>query len=544
MSRPNPLVLAVGLLLFVAVFGGMPLLKGGLFLDSHEGDSYHFLDILLRIDSGLRPHVDFPTPLGIMAFLPVTVFLEAGQTAGRAIILGQMSVAIFLLPLAVYVGVTRLSRPMAWIFGVLTLGLAVSMSYGGPAAGASISMHYNRWAWAVAFVAIALAILPARGRERPGLDGALVGVLGGILALLKATYFVALGPGVLVAVVMRWRGAGTLSAIAGGLAVAAIATTSFGVSFWGAYIGDLVAVSRSEVRPFVGVPLNTIISGTSFLGITLLGVAIALLVRRAGHEASGLALLLLVPGCIYVTYQNFGNDPQWIWLLGVLVFALRPMPGVGVVAGHDLRLVMGGAAWLALAVNFPSLLVNATSTTNHAAFAKERFIPMLPVEMGHPDIYIRIDRAYMMTAQVDLDRELEEWAAYQEVVERAPLYEFEGVTIPQCEWMAGSRAYFERLSTELKADGVVPGSQLFVSDILSAFWLFGDFDVLEGGAPWYYGGLTGLENADYVVIPKCSFVSRVRGIMIEDLQASGAGFDLVRDNALYALFSVNYDPES
>ena len=68
MSRPNPFVLAAGLLLFVAVFGGLPLLKGGLYLDAHEGDSYHFLDILLRIDAGLVPHVDFPTPLGILAF--------------------------------------------------------------------------------------------------------------------------------------------------------------------------------------------------------------------------------------------------------------------------------------------------------------------------------------------------------------------------------------------------------------------------------------------------------------------------------------------
>ena len=71
--------------------------------------------------------------------------------------------------------------------------------------------------------------------------------------------------------------------------------------------------------------------------------------------------------------------------------------------------------------------------------------------------------------------------------------------------------------------------------------MFGPFDTLEGGAPWYYGGLTGLENADYVLIPKCSFVARVRGIMVEDLQTANATYDLVRDNALYALFAVDFD---
>jgi hypothetical protein len=541
MSRPNPFVLAVGLLLIVAAFGGLPLVKGGLYLDAHEGDSYHFLDILLRIEAGLIPHVDFPTPLGLLAFYPISVFMSAGFTAGQATILGQLSVALILLPLVVYVGVTRLSRPLAWLFGLLTLGLAVSLSYGGANGGASISMHYNRWAWAVSFVAVALALLPASGRDRPVLDSALIGLLGGVLAMIKATYFVALAPGIAVAVLMRWRGAGMISAILGGFVVALVVTVAFGPSIWPAYVSDLVTVLRSDVRPFVGVPLNTIISGASFVGITVLGVAMALMVRRSGQDAAGLAVLLLVPGFIYVTYQNFGNDPQWIWLLGIVIFALRPAPETTEVAGHDLRLVMGGAAWVALALNFPSIVANVTSTANHAAFDTSRFIPMLPREMGHQDIYIRKDRAYTMTAQVHLDREQDEWAEFSDTVQREPLIAFEGVTLPQCEWMAGSRAYFERLSRDLVEAGFGAGSQLYVTDILSAFWMFGPFDTLEGGAPWYYGGLTGLENADYVLIPKCSFVARVRGIMVEDLQTANATYDLVRDNALYALFAVDFD---
>ena len=60
----------------------------------------------------------------------------------------------------------------------------------------------------------------------------------------------------------------------------------------------------------------------------------------------------------------------------------------------------------------------------------------------------------------------------------------------------------------------------------------------ENGAPWYYGDLSGLDNSDYVLIPKCGFVGRVRSVMIDDLNASDRDFELVRDNDLYALFSV------
>ncbi len=95
------------------------------------------------------------------------------------------------------------------------------------------------------------------------------------------------------------------------------------------------------------------------------------------------------------------------------------------------------------------------------------------------------------------------------------------------------------ITADLKRAGIPEGSRIFTTDILRVFWLFGPYAAPENGAPWYYGDLSGLENADYVLIPKCGFVNRVRGIMIDDLAASDAEFTLVRDNELYAIFSVN-----
>ena len=83
-----------------------------------------------------------------------------------------------------------------------------------------------------------------------------------------------------------------------------------------------------------------------------------------------------------------------------------------------------------------------------------------------------------------------------------------------------------------------PGWQLFVADLLVAFWLFGPYEPLQGGAPWYYGNLSGLENADYLVVPKCGFVPEARNIIIDELNASDIPLSTVADTELLALFAV------
>ncbi|MEZ5768654.1 MAG: hypothetical protein R3D80_14050 [Paracoccaceae bacterium] len=44
-------------------------------------------------------------------------------------------------------------------------GSALALVYGGTDPAISMSMHYNRWAWAAAFVAVALAVLPRTRRS-------------------------------------------------------------------------------------------------------------------------------------------------------------------------------------------------------------------------------------------------------------------------------------------------------------------------------------------------------------------------------------------
>ncbi|NNL73613.1 MAG: hypothetical protein HKP29_09625 [Silicimonas sp.] len=538
MSRPNPYILTGLLLVFIAVFGGLTVLQDGLYLDTHEADTYHHLDILFRMEDGAYPHRDFVSPIGVLAFLPVVFLMKSGLSAGMAFLWAQVAVALILWPAVSYGAATRLSRGPAYAFGLLVLGLVLALTYGGADAGVSISMHYNRWAWAVSFAMLTLAILPPLGRPAPVLDGVLIGALAAALLLLKITFFAGLVP--LAALALLWRGQRT-AAVAGlvtGLAVILVATALLGPGHWLAYLNDLRAVATSEVRPSAGVPFDQIVAGPAYIAGTIVTILAVLLLRNAGRSREGIFLLLLFPAFIYITYQNFGNDPKWLAFVALMLIALRPAPGLHAVAGIDLS---DAARWLAvaaLALVLPSLANLAMSPLKHAAIQSARFLPMVPSRDGDQQIFVRVDRANTMTAQVHLDADTGVWAKYAEDAGRAPPLTIENITFPECELLAGSRAFHVEIAAALEAAGVAPGSQIFTADILTAFWLFGPFEPLKNGAPWYYGDLSGLENADYVLVPKCSFLSSLRRTIVDDLKEAAVPLSLVRDDELFALFAI------
>jgi hypothetical protein len=207
------------------------------------------------------------------------------------------------------------------------------------------------------------------------------------------------------------------------------------------------------------------------------------------------------------------------------------------VFGVETRFAMTATAVAAFAVFFPSFFNIATSPLAHLSFDKARFLPMVPD--GDEDIYVRRDRAFMMTAQVFKDQEPGPWMRYAEVIGRPEVTEFQGIAFESCEFQAGSRAMFETLGNDLAEAALPEGSTLLVADLLSAYHLFAPVEPPKGSAPWYYGGLTGLENTDYVMVPKCAFTAGVRRIVLAEMEASDVTFTLVRDNDLMALFAVS-----
>ncbi|MEO1536623.1 MAG: hypothetical protein AAFR73_02735 [Pseudomonadota bacterium] len=541
-SRGEAFLLTAILAVFAGCYGALSWLADGLYLDTHEGDTYHLLDILTRMDAGAVPHVDFLTPLGALSFWPIHGFMQTGFSAGQAMVLAQLAFAACLFLPLVYAANTRLARGPALYFGVIALGLVLALSYGTARSGVGISMHYNRWAWAVSFVMVLLAFASSRGPSRPLFDGLLIGVLGAALLLLKITYFVTLVPLAAMALLSMHGLRGLVFAVAGGAVVAGAVAAFQGFGFWLAYFADLRLVAGNDIRPYVGVSFDQIVAGPRFIAATLVVVAAALVIRTTRKGALGLAALLLVPAFLYITYQNFGNDPQWLLFIPVLLWALRPEAGAAELFKVDARHFANLTALAALVVFFPSLFNIALSPVKHMSFDQARFLPMLPEDQAHQDVFIRRDRAYMMTAQVYRDQQPGAWNAYEAEVARAPVPELGGVAFPYCEFMAGSRAMLETLGADLRAANLPAGSRLFTADLLAAYWFFAPVAPPEGSAPWYYGKLTGLRNADYVMVPKCAFTTYARNVILRELNASDYALTLVRDNELMALYRVGDQP--
>jgi hypothetical protein len=537
MSKARTGLVAVIMAIALIVFGGAPLLKGAFYLGKHEGDAMHLADLVLRMVDGQWPHLDFMTPIGVLAIAPIAIFVKAGAGLGHAIFYAQILVALILFVPALYVAKTRLTGVWPYVYGAFVMLLCLALVHGEAQSAISISMHYNRWAWAVAYVIIPLALIEPAGPHRPWLDGALIGVGLAVLVLMKVTYFAALAPGILVALLARKNGRAVLAAVLSGLIVAAVMTAFAGVEFWLAYLKDLLTVAGSEARQAPGESFTNVVAAPLYMGGSLALVAGVIFLRQAGRMAEGLALLVLMPGFFYIAYQNFGNDPQWLYLLMLLVFVLRPDASVTNGFGWNMRTALSYVGALALAFGAPSALNLAFSPFRHLATDTEDTAPLLPALAVHHDLRTLAQRLYTANAKYPYDGPGEPYAAYHDFAKRPDPATLNGETLPECQLEGGMTAWFELVTADLEKAGF-GGSRLIATDLYSAYWMFGDFKSVKGAAPWYYGGLPGVENADYIVVPLCPMALSLRAQMLKALEEGGWVLHEVRRTELYILIEA------
>lgn len=540
MGRTNPAVL---LGFFVAVIAAMSVaatLQGGLYVAKHEGDTLHMTQIALRMAMGQVPHADFMTPIGAFAFLPIVYWLGQGWGIGMSFLLGQVMVAVLILPALWWVAASRFRGWAAYLFGVLVLVLVLGLVHGEAQRNVSVSMHYNRWAWAVAFLALATVLLkgPA-GRGAALADGLVIGLAMAVLALIKLTYFVAFAPVVLIGLLLRRQFAALGIAVLAGLVVAGAVTLAYGMAFWVEYVRDIIEVATSSVRPAPGEPLEVIVGAPAYLAGSLTLLLAVILLRHAKYQTEGLLLLLLVPGFFYVTYQNFGNDPQWLMFLAPVLLTLRPAEAELSPWGWDLRTAFAVAAAVTMALIAPSALNMGYSAFRHAALDPSGYAPMLPRSEVHDDLFAAGTRAYRPTTKTTLEGPETPFAAYAEISEWEPQPTFLGEVLPDCEMMGGMVAWFDVVTRDLEAAGY-GGSGILGADVFSSYWLYGDFRPLKNGTPWHYAGLPGLEDADYFLVPTCPVAGGARKAVIAEMNARLAdGFKLteVRRTPLYILYA-------
>ena len=523
--------------IFVAVMAAVELGKGGFYIGKHEGDTLHLLQMVLRMARGDWPHLDFMTPIGVFALLPIVAFVKLGLGVGMAFMAGQVLVAVLFLPAIWWVGVTRFHGGWRYLFGAVVLTLILALVDGGSERAVSLSMHYNRWAWAAAFLVISTAILPGRGRSGPVVDGLVIGVFMAVLALVKVTYFVGFAPAVLVALIAARAGRTLIWALAGGIAIAALMTALGGIDFWGAYLGDLLAVRGSQVRPQPSATFGDVVSAPAYLAGSLLALLSIVLLRQAGRDREWLVMFFLVPGFFYVTFQNYGNDPQWLVLLGMILWMLAPGAEVVNSRGWNLRQATQFAVMAALALAAPSYSNLFFSPLNHLSRDVSKYVPLVPGSGRNEDLRVARLRAHQINGEMALDGPGTPFAAFVDAdLREEVLTRFQGEDLPTCGLKLGMVAWFTAMAADLKASGLADGHTVFTADLLSAFWLYGAFEPLPGAAPWYYGGLPGFDAADYVLVPLCPMTPPVRRWVLEALTESGAELQEVRRNDMYILY--------
>lgn len=503
------------------------ILKGAYFLGKHEGDTLHLLQMVLRMSEGEWPHLDFVTPIGVFAMAPIAWLVTIGLGVGHAILWSQVLVAALMFPAIWWVARTRYEGLWSYLFGALVLILILALVHGESQPAVSISMHYNRWAWAATFLALSIAVLPARGPSRQAVDGVVIGAAMAALLLIKVTYLAAFLIPVVVALVGRrsWR---TLwVGVATGLVVMALMTVIVGTPvFWLAYLRDLATVAVSTVRPQPGLPFGNTVGAPAYMAGSLSVVLSVIWLRQAGRKLEGLVMLLLVPAFFYVTYQNFGNDPQWLPLVGLMLVMLLPAPDVTNRFGWNMRQAMVLTATAIFAFGAPSVINLAYSPFRHATEDGEKYTALLPGSGKNEDIVTPRIRAHRVDAKIALDGPGTPYEAFwDEDFRGGEKVTWQGEALEACTIELGTVAWFQTMAEGLKETGLIEGKTAFVADILNGFWLYGAFEPLPMNAPWYYGGLTGFENADYLVVPLCPLSAQVRKQVLTEIQGSPADED-------------------
>jgi len=489
-------------------------------ITGHEGDLFHMIDAALRLADGEIPHLDFMTPLGILSFTPMAWFMSLGFIGGKAALLSNLLVALLLAPLIWWVGYSRLAGRTQFVFGAAMIILCSALVYGGSIPTTSLSMFYNRWCWALVFCILVAILWPARVKEPIWVLGLIIGLGLSILALTKMTYFITFVLPIVVILLAQKRWAVLGVVVATGAIVLAVTSYVFGIAFWQAYAKDLLQVALHSERGQPGVDLTSTLSSPPFVAGSVALVGAVIWLRKTGREALGLYLLLLAPAFVLVTWQNWGNDPKWLFLVGLLVVSNLPQAG----KAREVGLVIASIAFTVLAPSMVSLTTSLGKTLSTDWTTFTQITPSGPIS----DIWIptvRAEDSYILTPIEGLPRE-------------EPLRVFNGVTLPDCRLREGLirivQSYLDGLATlpETQGQGVL------LADLVNMIPLMSDFPRLEAGAPWYYGSDPGFADAEYVLIPKCPLRPYSRTKALDALEEGNIPLELVLETPQMFLFAV------
>ncbi len=499
----------------------------GFLVMSFQGDALHMAQAVLRMAKGEVPHRDFLTPLGILAFMPISTLVKTGFGLGKAFAYAPSFLTLLSLPAIYWVGLSRFKPAAALVFASVYLAMFFAYIHGGLLPSVSASMYYNNWGWAVAMPVVAIAVLPGRASQTALIFDALVlGIGVGFLTLTKATYAVYLLPAIILSLALNkeW----TKLALSVIICIAFMAAFTFplgGLSYWAAYVNDLRSVASNSLRPYPGLSLSKMLLSARHLPGLIALLAAVVFLRQARQKKQGLVVLVLGAGWWFVTYQNWENDPQWMVMAGLILFVLSEPVVLYNSFGWPLKKAVQVMGIVLMAMGLPLSLTQLQSLLVHKGLNGEAFPVSLPINI-QADLRFRAPKQGIVRINTPYD-------ALGQPASATMLGDEE---LPLCHKANGLIADLKETGKRLDNIAGSSGKSAIYTDWVSGLWMFSHLAPLPGGAPWYYGGTPGFANADYLVVPLCPMDEHVRAEMLKQIALDPAlDFTEVARNDLFIL---------
>ncbi len=157
-------------------------------------DAFMLLDGGWRMLNGQRPHVDFYTHLGVLAYAPTAFCLWISGARAQAFGYAQGLTAVIVGVWAYFIGRNRLrDMPLALMCVMVALMVADPSALGFSPFRVGPAMTYNRCGYAVLAVLLIEALFATKSNRARGdlLGGISTGAVLASLLFLKVTYFTA-----------------------------------------------------------------------------------------------------------------------------------------------------------------------------------------------------------------------------------------------------------------------------------------------------------------------------------------------------------------
>ena len=180
----------------------------------------------------------------------------------------------------------------------------------------------------------------------------------------------------------------------------------------------------------------------------------------------------------------------------------------------------------------------AISPVRHFVAPKEGFLAAFNIA-PHGDVYTPMNRVNRVQERRTITFQAPELTALNEIADIEPDVTFLDVTYPSCQQELGLLGIMRETAADLRRFGLKDDARVFTADTFGGVWMFGGFEAVIGGAPWYYGELSGFENADYLLVPTCPITPRAFKAIAADIDAlEGVSFEPLRRTELFNLYRI------